>query len=426
MILKKVGKRILCAALEAQVRRLRAKHPFLIVAVAGSVGKTSTKLAIAHSLEVSRRVIYQTGNYNDRLTVPLVLFGRTQPGLFNIPAWIKILIQNEQTIRLPKFYDVAVLELGTDGPGQMKDFAYLKPDLTVVTALTPEHMEYFGTMDAVAAEELTVCDYSAKVLVNADDGDSKYLEGRQVITYGLSNGRQYRAVPTASHGLQGTDVTLYLDDAEPFVARAAILGDQGVKILLAAAGAAHIVGVSSEAIRRGLQEVRPFAGRMQILDGKRGSTIIDDTYNASPVPVIAALDVLYAAETSQRIAILGSMNELGEYAAEAHREVGRHCDPDKLQLVVTIGNDAERYLAPAAQEEGCEVKSFSSPYDAGAFVASQIQDGAVVLAEGSQNRVFAEEALKPLLADPDDARKLVRQSDYWLRIKQSQFGARLQ
>ncbi|HSH18698.1 MAG TPA: Mur ligase family protein [Candidatus Saccharimonadales bacterium] len=422
--LKRHGKRLLCTLLEAQVRRLRASHEFKIVAVVGSVGKTSTKLAIAHSLEPSRRVIYQTGNYNDRLTVPLVLFGHKLPSLFNLFAWVRILIANERTIRLPHFYDVAVLELGTDGPGQIAEFAYLRPDLTVVTAITPEHMEYFKTLDAVAAEELTVCEFSSQVLVNGDDTPAQYLRGRDVLTYGQKEGMVYRAGHYVSSGLTGGDVELYMPGEPPFVAHAYILGDQGVKILLAAAATAHLLDLSFDELQRGLAEVKPFAGRMQVLRGIKKSTIIDDTYNASPSPVIAALDVLYKAEATQRIAILGNMNELGDYSREAHREVGRYCDPHKLDLVVTIGPDADAFLAPAAKEQGCYVKTFMSPYEAGAFVKKQLKEGAVVLAEGSQNGVFAEEAIKLLLKHKADADKLVRQSDYWLGVKRRQFKTR--
>lgn len=418
---KKIGRAIVCRVLESQVRRLRAHHTFQLVAVVGSMGKTSTKLAIAHSLEPSRRVMYQTGNYNDRVTVPLIMFGRSLPSLLNVPAWLKIFLLNEKTIRLPYYYDVVVVELGPDGPGQMKDFAYLEPDLAVVTAITPEHMEYFKTLDAVAAEELAVCDFSKKVLVNADDIPAKYLEGRGVLTYGQDETCTYRVSDFESKGLEGADVELQLGVEPPIEAHAHILGKQGVKILLAAAATGQLLGLTPDEIQKGLGEVRPFAGRMQVLPGIKGSTIIDDTYNASPHPVIAALDVLYAAEAPQRVAILGSMNELGDYSEEAHKEVGEYCRPDKLDLVVTIGADAEKYLAPAAAAKGCAVKSCSSPYEAGAFAAAALKDGAVVLAEGSQNRVFAEEALKALLADPADEQKLVRQTPYWLNIKKKQF-----
>jgi UDP-N-acetylmuramoyl-tripeptide--D-alanyl-D-alanine ligase len=161
---------------------------------------------------------------------------------------------------------------------------------------------------------------------------------------------------------------------------------------------------------------------MQILPGIKNSTLIDDTYNSSPVAVRAALDVLYAGDAPQRIAILGGMNEMGDYSPQAHKEVGAYCDPKKLDWVVTIGPDAKQYLAPAAKEQGCQVKSFLSPYDAGHFVAGLLKESAVVLAKGSQNRVFAEESLKELLANPEDASKLVRQSRHWQDVKAKQFS----
>jgi UDP-N-acetylmuramoyl-tripeptide--D-alanyl-D-alanine ligase len=418
---KKAGREWVCKILESQVRRLRAKHKFQLVAVAGSIGKTSTKLAIAHSLEPSRRVMYQTGNYNDRVTVPLVIFGQKLPSLMNIFAWTRIFLLNERTIRLPYYYDVVVVELGVDAPRQMKDFAYLEPDLSVVTAVTPEHMETFMTLDNVAAEELLVCDFSKKVLVNADDTFPKYLEGRGVLTYGQDGQNTYRATNYASKGLAGAEVELELAAEPAFTAQAQILGKQGVKILLAAAAAGQLLGLNDDELQKGLKEVKPFAGRMQILPGIKNSTIIDDTYNASPATVIAALDVLYASEAPQRIAILGNMNELGDYSQKAHEEVGEYCDPTRLNLVVTIGPDAEKYLVPVAAARGCTVKAFGSPYDAGAYVQEQLQDGAIILAEGSQNKVFAEESLKPLLADKADESRLVRQSPNWLRTKRQQF-----
>lgn len=419
---KQVGKDLLCRLLEWQVRRLRARHDFKVIAVAGSVGKTSTKLAIAHALEVSRRVIYQSGNYNDRLTVPLVLFGRNLPNLYNLPAWARILLANERTIRLPYFYDIAVLELGTDGPGQMRRFAYLQPELAVVTAITPEHMEYFKTLDAVASEELSVCAFSKQVLVNFDDISPRYLAGKTVTTFGLGEEATYRASGYQPAGLAGGTLDLRLADEPPISAEAQILGEQGVKILLAAAATAHLLGLSRDQIAAGLKEVKSFAGRMQVLPGIEGSTIIDDTYNASPTAVMAALDVLYATEAPQRIAILGNMNELGDYSQKAHQEVGAYCQPSRLDLVVTIGPDAEKFLAPAARATGCQVETFASPYEAGEYVKQHLKPGAVVLAEGSQNGVFAEESLKSLLADPGDAKKLVRQSADWMKIKSGQFG----
>lgn len=417
------GKIFVSRILESQVVRLRKAHKMTFVAVVGSVGKTSTKLAVAHILEPSRRVIYQSGNYNDRVTVPLVVFGRNLPNLFNVLAWLKIFIANERTIRGERYYDIAVLELGTDHPGDIAQFAYLKPDITVVTAVTPEHMEYFNTLDAVAREELTVCDYSERVIVNADDTPEHYLKGRQVLRYGIGKeSNDFYATDYKPQGVTGSNVRLHLQDKVRFKAKAEILGEQGVKIALAAAAAAQLAGLSQVEIEKGLKEVKPFAGRMQILAGIRDSTIIDDSYNASPAPVKAALDVLYDAEATQRIAILGNMNELGDYSQQAHEEIGKYCKPGKLELVVTIGPDAGRYLAPAAKAMGCEVIICDSPYAAGEAVRERLKKGGMVLVEGSQNQVFAEESIKVLLADKADAKKLVRQSDYWMGIKRKQFG----
>src|SRR5215207_2514342 len=98
---KKLGKTILCVLLEAQVKRLRRDNKFKIIAVAGSAGKTSTKLAISNTLGKHYRIISQNGNYNDRLTVPLVLFGQKQPGIFNLFAWVKILSGNQRLLKKP-------------------------------------------------------------------------------------------------------------------------------------------------------------------------------------------------------------------------------------------------------------------------------------------------------------------------------------
>jgi len=419
---KAAARSAVCTVLEWQVRQLRLRHRFKVVAVVGSVGKTSTKAAIADLLGQTMRVRWQAGNYNDRVTVPLVFFGLAEPSLYNVFAWIKALGVSQSEISLPYPYDVVVVELGTDGPGQLEQFAYLKPDLTVVTAVSPEHMEYFETLDKVADEELKVFDYSKQVLVNGDDIAGAYLAGRDFLEYSLTSEQaQYRAHQT-QQGLHGQTLEISVPRGS-LTAQICYLGRQGAKSALAAAAVAHLLGVKRAVIAKGLGSLMPFAGRMQVLTGIKRTTLIDDTYNASPLAVKAALDVLYAApRVPQRIAILGGMNELGEYSREAHHEVGDYCDPKKLDVVVTIGVDAKKWLAPAARQRGCTVHSFMNPYDAGVYVASKMKAGAAVLAKGSQNGVFAEEALKPLLAEATDAERLVRQSPSWLARKAKQFG----
>lgn len=417
---KKAGRAIVCTILEMQVKQLRRRHHFKVVAVVGSIGKTSTKLAIADLLGQSLRVRHQKGNYNDRVTVPLVFFGLKEPSLLNVVGWLKAFGVTQSEIALPYHYDVVVVELGTDAPGQLADFAYIKPDITVVTGVSPEHMEYFGTLDAVAEEELSVFAYSKQVLVNADDIAGEYLAGRKFTEYSLISEQATYYAKTKPKGLEGQVLDVRLS-GKAVKAPVSFIGQQGAKFALAAASMADMLGIKTKSIESGLPELRPFAGRMQVLPGVKDSTLIDDTYNASPVAVCAALDVLYKAKTPQRIAILGSMNELGAYSPEAHKEVGAYCDPKKLEVVVTIGADAKKWLAPAARERGCTVHSFMNPYEAGAYVSGKLKKGAVVLAKGSQNGVFAEEALKSLLAHPADDAKLVRQSQFWLDRKAKQF-----
>lgn len=420
-LLKPVGKRILCRLLERQVRQLRKKHDFAIVAVAGSVGKTSTKLAIADALSVSRRVRHQAGNYNDRLTVPLVVFGHEEPGLYNIGAWLRILRKNRKIIREEFPYDVVVVELGTDGIGQMRHFAYLRPELGVLTAIAPEHMEQFGTLDAVATEELAVFDYCQRVLVNTDDVYPQYLKGKEYVSYGSDNATYAITSARSNKTLSGQRVSLNLAGYK-FSASIQPIGQQGAKFALAAAATASEMALSRDDVRSALKHLTSFAGRMQVLPGLKNSTLIDDTYNASPMAVAAALDVLHAAEGPQRIAVLGSMNELGEVSPQAHKDIGKLCDPNKLDLVVTIGKEAEQFLAPAAKRNKCTVASFLSPVEAGEYVKEQLVEKAVVLFKGSQNGVFAEEALKLVLKDSNDTSKLVRQSPGWMKVKRRQFA----
>ena len=283
-------------------------------------------------------------------------------------------------------------------------------------------MEYFGTLDEVAREELKVMQFAKQTLINIDDTPSHYVEGKDFASYGLNTNATYYADKRKSKGFKGQQAIFHLGAGHAFTATIPMLGEHGAKFAVAAAAVGHILGEPNDAIEEGLKHVEAFAGRMRLFEGIKQSTIIDDTYNASPIAVNAALDVLYSMDAPQRIAILGSMNELGTYGPDAHREVGDHCNPEKLSFVVTIGPDAKKYLAPRAKKRGCTVHSFDSPYAAGEFVKQKLRKNAVVLGKGSQNLVFAEEALKQLLANSADSNDMVRQSDYWLAIKRKQFS----
>ncbi len=422
--MKKLAKKIVVAQLARYLGMLRENNDFKVVAVVGSIGKTSTKFAIAKVLQEKYRVQFQEGNYNDPVTVPLVFFGLSEPSLFNPFAWLKTLMQIRKLVKTPYLYDVVVVELGTDGPGQMSEFAqYIDTDITVVSAITPEHMEFFASLDEVAIEELSVADFSHELIVNSDLTDAKYLEElkNKVDKYGRG--------PEADYVLG--DISFEYDTARfSIVHQAKTFVSEEIKAvsvaeLYSAAAAAIVgkkVGLSTSQISSGIKKLVPVSGRMQRLQGINNSLIIDESYNASPVAVKAALDSLYELKAPQKIAILGNMNQLGDTSQAAHIEVGEYCEPNQLDLIVTIGPDANKYLAPSAEKKGCVVKTFNNPYEAGSYVKSNLKEGAIVLAKGSQNGVFVEEAIKQFLANPHDQELLVRQSNEWLKKKQKQFG----
>lgn len=411
-------KRIVLLILSWQVRRLRRRHDFKLVIIAGSIGKTSTKFAVAQLLSAAYRVRFQEGNYNVDVTVPLVFFGEQLQRVNNPLDWLRIFWRAEKQIHGEYPYDAVVVELGTDGPGQLAIFGRMfQADVGVLTAVAPEHMEYFKSIDAVAAEELQIANFSHKMIVNIDLVDKAYvakipnpisvsLESAADIVLRYSH--KDKVATIKGHGSLFTVKT-----HPPMRSR--------LYCMALAVAVAKQLGISDDQIQSGVNTVGDVPGRMQILRGIQGTSIIDDTYNASPTAAIASLDVLYGIEAPQRIALLGNMNELGAYSLTAHTEVGSYCRPDKLDSVVTIGIDANKYLAEAAEKSGCTVVRCDSPVEAANAILKILKPDAVILAKGSQNGVFAEEAVKLLLADQKDSTKLVRQSQYWMKVKRKQF-----
>lgn len=419
--MKRLFKKIVAVILWRQVKRLKKKNNFIVIAVAGSIGKTSTKLAIGKTLAAGKKVQYQEGNYNDLVSVPLIFFGRNMPSLFNPLAWLKIFLANEKTIKKQYPFDVVVVEVGTDRPGDLAGFKpYLKADYGVLTAITPEHMQAFGQLEAVAKEELIIADLCQKLFYNLDYCEEKYLTSvPNKISYGFS--------PTADYSVQNykftptADFEIFKNGNKISGAKNQFISEAQLYSAAAAAALADEMKLPAEKISTGLSQLTPAAGRMQLLQGVAGSVIIDDTYNASPAAVIGALDVVYRFDSPHKIAILGNMNEMGSLSQEVHEEVGAHCNPKQLALVATLGPDANKYLAPAAEKAGCKVITFNDPYTLGEYVKPILKKDTLVLVKGSQNKVFAEEAVKILLANPADSSKLVRQSADWSKAKKKMF-----
>jgi UDP-N-acetylmuramoyl-tripeptide--D-alanyl-D-alanine ligase len=411
--MKSIMKRLVVALLGWQVRRLRKKNNFQIIGVVGSYGKTSTKAAIAQVLGSTYRVQWQEGNYNDLVSVPLVFFGLKMPKLKSVKGWLRTILLIERQLKQPYPYDVVVLELGTDAPGQLADFSrYLQINLAVITSIGPEHMEFFGSVADVAKEEFSVSDYAERLIVNENLIEKDYYQLSRI------SAEPYKVdsvqIGVGKWKLYFADRVINLE--APVVSEAQIFS----------LSTAYIVGslmqIKEDLLREEIKKVKGIAGRMNLIEGKMGSKIIDDTYNSSPEAVRIALNTLYNFPSKKRIALLGSMNELGKSSADYHKEAGEMCDPNLLNLVVTLGEDANKYLAPAAEKKGCNVFRAHSPHEAGKYIEKILEKDAVVLAKGSQNGVFAEEAIKFFLAKKEDEIKLVRQNKAWLNKKQNSFG----
>ena len=416
--------------LENYVREYFAKHPEVkLVAVAGSVGKTSTKTAIATVLARQFRVRMEDTNHNTHMSAPLAILGIDYPeNVHSIGAWLSVFRAAKKRIKQPTDVDVIVQELGTDRPGEIAHFGtYLRPAIGVVTAVTPEHMEFFQTIEVVAEEELSLANFSEIAIINRDDIDGRFanfLTNQSVVTYGSVGSAEYRIGVEdfdIAHGYMGELIAPEI--TETVTANVRVIGEHSLRPVTAAMTVAIKLGMVVGTIVDGIEDISPVSGRMNVLRGVENSILIDDTYNSSPASASAALQALYGLQAPQRIAILGSMNELGASSPAEHEALGNLCDPSLLAWVVTIGKEAEAYLAPAARARGCQVKSFISAIDAGAFVHGVIEKNAVVLAKGSQGDIYAEEALKILLHETSEDHQLVRQSEKWLATKSEFFAS---
>lgn len=421
-------KKLLQMRLEAYVRRYFKTHGQVkLVVVTGSVGKTSTKIAIGTVLSERLRVRLHEGNHNADLSAPLAILGIEYPdNIRSIGAWRAVFRAAKQRIAEPADVDVIVQEIGSDRIGQVPHIrAYLRPDIAVVTAVSPEHMEYFGTIEAVAAEELSVVNFSAEALINRDDIDGRFSElitNPNISTYGSDAPAEYYFSQQdfdIKGGFDGSLIAKGVD--EPIKATLHVLGEHSMRPAIAAAAVGVKLGLTPAEISSGLGKIRPVSGRMQLLRGQDNTTIIDDTYNSSPLAAASALAALYSLSAPQKIAVLGSMNELGASTQAEHEALARVCDPAQLAWVITVGEAAEKYLAPVAKARGCQVKSFTTALEAGAFVHKVMESGAVILFKGSEGKIYLEEAIKVTLHSTDDESKLVRQSSAWLARKNAFF-----
>lgn len=415
--------------LQKYVQKYFERHSEVkLVGVAGSIGKTYTKTAIATILSERYRVRLFHGNRGTNFTAPLAILGIDYPGdIKGFWAWHKVFKAARQRIKQPTDVDIIIHEFNTAKPGDMAAYSsYVYPDLMVISAVSPSNIESFGSLDVMAKEQLEAVNMSRSGLINRDDIDGKYAEyltNAVVNTYGTGGAAEYRFTQEDAGleiGHEGSFVAPEWNASQRVTIHA--YDDLSVRQATAAMAVGVRFGMAPEDIVRGVEKILPMKSRMNVLRGNEESIIIDDTNNNSPLGSKVALQTLYAASAPQRIAVFGSMAHLGQLSPHEHQQLGLLCDASQLSWVVTVGEEANRHLAPAARGRGCQVKECATALEAGAFVNGLLEKDSTVLFSGPEDGVYLEEGVKIVLHAAADADKVTRQSPEWAARKAAFFS----
>ena len=288
-----------------------------VVGITGSVGKTSTKECIAAVLEEKYRVLKTQGNYNNELGVPLTL------------------------LRIREEHEAAVVEMGINHFGEMHRLSRMaKPDIVVMTNIGDCHLEALGSRAGILKAKSEIFDFmkeDGSVIVNGDDemlSTIKEVHKKAPVTFGKKEKNMCYATDIRSKGLFGSSAKIHLQTGS-FQAEIPLPGEHMVYNALAAAAVGEALGLSPEEIAAGIAAVKPTSGRSNLIRC-RDKVIIDDCYNANPVSMCAALDLLALADT-RKVAILGDMFELGENEKKLHGDVGRHAAELSVDVIVCVG-----------------------------------------------------------------------------------------
>lgn len=369
----------------------RRKLTIPVVGITGSVGKTSTKEFIAGVLSRHFRVLKTEGNYNNEIGVPLTL------------------------LRIRKEHEAAVVEMGISDFGEMHRLSKMaRPDICVITNIGQCHLENLGTRDGILKAKTEIFDYmpvNAKVCLNGEDDKLRTVErarcgsslgeaedaadvpGVKPIYFGLGSQpcESVYADAVESKGLWGSRAVLHFGE-ESFPIEVPLPGAHMVLNAAAAACVAHQLGLSAEEIASGIRTVQPVDGRGHLIRTEH-CTVIDDCYNANPVSMKAALELLDMADT-MKVAVLGDMFELGANSDELHREVGRYAAASGADKVLCVGENARFIYETASEAAGKTVLYFETREQLMDALRERsgelLPDGCTVLVKASHGMKFAE------------------------------------
>ncbi len=373
-----------------------------IIGVTGSVGKTSTKMAIAAVLGSEREIRFSSGNFNNEIDLPLTILSSANEirGIF---FWPKIILSSIFHIISPqgwlkfKYPELLVLEYAADKPGDLKYLLGIaRPNISIITAVgeIPVHVEFFSGPEEVAREKARLIEYlpaAGFAILNYDDETVMNLKDRtraHLMTFGFAKGADVRITnfETKAEGERPVGISFKLEYGGSFVPVriSGVFGKAQGYAAAAAACVGLIFGMNLVKISEALKNYQPAKSRMELIPGVKYTNIIDDSYNASPLSMHAALDTLMDLPAKRRVAVLGDMTEIGKYTLEAHEEIGRIAS-NIVDVLVTVGPRA-KFIAESAKKNGLKksnIYSFDTVDDALRPIQGLIKKGDLILIKAS-------------------------------------------
>ena len=407
-------KTILQSILRYLTELLIWKYKPTVIAITGSVGKTSAKEAVFVVLKGGYYARRSLENYNNEFGVPLTVIG-SRAGGRNPFSWLVILLKALLYFVFPLPYpEVLILEMGADRPG---DIGYLtslaKPFISVVTAVGPSHLEFFDRIESIAEEKSKIVSSlhkKGKAVLNYDDPYAQAMAAKHkgsVIYYGFDQDADLKAADvfyspsgiTFKVHFRGNVVPVHLPGA---------LGSPNVYAALAAAGVGIAMGVNLVDIGKALESYVSPPGRLRVLPGVKSTLILDDTYNSAPASALAALEALSRLPAKRKIAVLGDMAELGDLTEDGHRMVGAGVVDQGVNYLVAVGPKS-KFIADQARHMGYPEKQimyFDTTDEAKKPVENLIQPNDAILVKGSRS-MRMEKIVREIMLEPHRAGELL-------------------
>lgn len=340
-----------------------------IIGITGSVGKTTTKEMIASVLSEHFNTLKTQGNYNNEVGVPLTLF------------------------RLREEHEIAVVEMGISEFGEMTRLSQIaKPDICVITNIGQCHLETLGDRDGVLKAKTEIFSHMAsdgKVYLNGDDDKLRNItevNGIKPVYYGIDRGCDVFADNIINSGLDG----IYFDAVTKNQRIALHISVPGMHMVLNALAAVAIaidLGMTAEEIAAGINKFVPVGGHSNIIKTDK-FTIMDDCYNANPVSMKAAIDVLAGAH-GRKVAVIGDMFELGTNEKMLHYDIGTYAVNSGIDCIICVGELAKQYVMGAlATDENHNVLYYEDTQKAVEMVKSLVKKGDSILVKASHAMEF--------------------------------------